>query len=164
MNRPLRALGITAIFALACPLMMAVVMLLVARALGTSIFELLSTVIEPGALQSIAQFAMVLLAFFAVVAAIPPSLLAGLIFAICAVYAGLNTLWMAWLSAAAAIAIFLLLGASYVPPESSALMLPSVQSPEQAASTFGLLGALAIVPVSLCWWFARPLHRDRITP
>jgi hypothetical protein len=41
-------------------------------------------------------------------------------------------------------------------------MLPSVRSASQALALFVMLAGLAVVPTSLCWWLAKPLHRASI--
>jgi hypothetical protein len=48
------------------------------------------------------------------------------------------------------------------PSESSAVILPGVRSLTQALSLSALLAGIAVIPASLCWWFARPLHRGNV--
>jgi hypothetical protein len=89
--------------------------------------------------------------------------IAGGIFAVVAVYAGLNAIWMAWLAVAVAIAGVIALGVVFIPDESSAVILPSARSAGEALSLFAVLAVLALLPASLCWWFAKPLHRAGIS-
>jgi hypothetical protein len=103
-----------------------------------------------------------LLAFVAALAALLPSLGAGVVFALSAVYAGQNAIWMAWFAAAVGIAGFIGLGMFVQPSESSAVILPGVRSFTQALSLSVLLACIAVIPASLCWWFARPLHRGNV--
>ena len=71
---------------------------------------------------------------------------------------------MAWLAAAVAIAGVVSGGMFFIPSESSAVILPSVGSASQALPLFAmLLAALAVVPTSLCWWLAKPLHRATVS-
>jgi hypothetical protein len=95
-------------------------------------------------------------------AAFLPSVAAGLIFALAAVYGGINMIWMAWLAAAIAIAGFVVLGMFVMPSESSAVILLDVRSARAALTLSTMLAVLAIVPTSLCWWLAKPLHRGSI--
>jgi hypothetical protein len=69
---------------------------------------------------------------------------------------------MAWLAAAAGIAGVILLGHFVIPGESSAVILPSVQSADQSLRLSAILIVLAIAPATLCWWLSRPLHRASI--
>jgi hypothetical protein len=69
---------------------------------------------------------------------------------------------MAWLAAAAGIAGVILLGHFVIPGESSAVILPSVQSADQSLRLFAILAVLAILPATLCWWLSKPLHRASI--
>jgi hypothetical protein len=104
----------------------------------------------------------VLLALATMLAAFLPSVAAGLIFALAAVYGGVNRIWMAWLAASVAVAGFVAFGIFVVPAESSALILPDVRSLRQALNLSALLAVLAVIPTSLCWWLAKPLHRASI--
>jgi uncharacterized protein YqfA (UPF0365 family) len=104
-----------------------------------------------------------LLALVTALAAFLPSVAAGLIFALAAVYGGINMIWMAWLAAAIAVAGFVVLGMFIAPSEPSAVILPDVRSGRAALALSAMLAVLAIVPASLCWWLAKPLHRGSIT-
>jgi hypothetical protein len=70
---------------------------------------------------------------------------------------------MAWLAVAVAIAGVIALGVVFIPDESSAVILPSARSAGEALSLFAVLAVLALLPASLCWWFAKPLHRAGIS-
>lgn len=159
-----RAIGVVAIFSIVGALAMAAVVALVVVALGAPIVELVFAVVDLDALCGVLSIAVWLLAFVVVIATVLPAMAAGLVFAMAAIYAVLNPIWMAWLAAAVAIAAVVLLGAFIEPTESSAVMLPSTRSLPQALSLSVLLAALAIGPASLCWWLARPLHRARLAP
>jgi len=67
------------------------------------------------------------------------------------------------LAAAVAIAGVVSGGMFFIPSESSAVILPSVGSASQALPLFGMLATLAVVPTSLCWWLAKPLHRATVS-
>ncbi len=162
-RRVLRFLGIVAIFTIAGPLTVAVIVSLLVVALGAPLLQLLLAVADLDALRSVASFAAWLLAAVAILASFLPSVAAGVIFAWTAVYADINAIWMAWLAAGVAAAGFIVFGMFVHPSESSALILPSVQSPAQALSLFSVLGVLAFLAASLCWWLARPLHRVKHT-
>jgi hypothetical protein len=53
-------------------------------------------------------------------------------------------------------------GMFVVPSESSAVILPEVQSARAGLTLSVMLAVVAIVPTSLCWWLAKPLHRGSI--
>lgn len=162
-KRILRFIGIVAIFTVVGPLSVAAIVSLLVIVLGAPLLQLLLAIADLDALRSVASFAAWLLAAVAVLASFLPSVAAGIIFAWTAVYAGLNPIWMAWLAAGIAAAGFIVFGMFIHPSESSALILPSVQSPAQALSLFSMLGVLAFVAASVCWWLARPLHRVKHT-
>ena len=82
--------------------------------------------------------------------------------ALAAVCTSLSAVWMAWCAAAVAIAAIILIGALYVPEESSAVLLPNLQGAEQMFRAFLALNVLALLPTTVCWWLAGPLHRARI--
>ncbi len=73
-------------------------------------------------------------------------------------------IWMAWLATAIAVAGFIAFGVFVAPSESSAVILPDVKSVRQALTLSAVLGALAIIPASLCWWLAKPLHHASLRP
>jgi hypothetical protein len=157
-----RWIGVVLIFSVAGPLAFAALVTLMAVALGAPLLQMLLVFVDLGALRSFISVAVGLLAFAAVLASFPPAAVAGLIFASAAVYAGTNAIWMAWAAAAVAIAGVIVLGVFVVPAESSAVILPGVPSARQALTLFVMLAALAALPITLCWWLAKPLHRASI--
>jgi hypothetical protein len=157
-----RVLGIVAIFAVVGPLTLAALVSLIVIALGAPLLQLLFAMVDLGALQNVISTAVWLLAFVVLIATFLPSAATGLFFALAAIYGGTNGIWTAWLCAAAAIAATVLLGANIRPSESSAVILPSVESLPQALSLSATLAALAVLPTSLCWWLAKPLHRASV--
>jgi hypothetical protein len=164
LKRAVKFLGIVAIFTVIGPLTIAAIVSLVIFLLGAPLLQLLLAVADLDILRTVASFAAWLLAAVAILAAFLPSVAAGIIFAWSAIYAGLSAIWMAWLAAGIAVAGFVTFGMFIHPSESSALILPSVQSPAKALSLFSILGVLAFLAASFCWWLARPLHRVKHTP
>lgn len=164
LKRAARFLGIVAIFTIVGPLTIAAIVSLLIVTLGAPLLQLLLAIADLDALRTIASFAAWLLAAVAILASFLPSVAAGTIFAWTAVYADINAIWMAWLAAGIAAAGFIVFGMFIHPSESSALILPSVQSPAQALSLFSMLAVLAFLAASFCWWLARPLHRVKHTP
>ena len=157
-----RAIGIVLIFSIAGPLTTAALVSLIVVGLGAALLQMFLALLELDALRTMVSVAVVLLALATMLASFLPSVAAGLIFALAAVYGGTNMIWMAWLAAAIAIAGFVVFGMFLVPAESSAVILPDVRSPQQALTLSAMLAVLAIVPANLCWWLARPLHRASI--
>ena len=157
-----RWIGIVLIFSVVGPLTFAALVALIAIALGAPFLQLLLVFVDLGALRTVISVAVWLLAGAAVLASCPPSAVAGLIFASAAVYAGQNAVWMAWAAAAMAIAGVIVLGVFAIPAESSAVILPGVQSARQALTLFAMLAILAVLPTTLCWWLAKPLHRASV--
>jgi hypothetical protein len=157
-----RIIAIVAIFSIAGPLAFAALILLIVLGVGTPFLELLREFANPGNVSTLVSVAVWVLTFGAMLAAFPPSVMAGAIFALAAVCAGLNAVWMAWCAAAVAIAAIILIGTVYVPDESSAVLLPNLQGAEQMLRAFAGLNLLALLPTTFCWWLARPLHRARI--
>jgi hypothetical protein len=157
-----RTIAITAIFSVAGPLAFAALMLLIVLGVGTPFFELLRDFANLGEVSTLVSVAVWVLTFGSMLAAFPPSVITGAIFALAAVGAGLSAVWMAWCAAAVAIAAIILIGTVYVPGESSAVLLPNLQGAEQMFRAFLALNMLALLPTTLCWWLARPLHRARI--
>lgn len=154
-----RWIGIVMIFSVVGPLAVAALIALIVIALGAPFLQLLLVFVDLGALRTVISVAVSLLAVAAVLASSPPSAVAGLIFASAAVYAGKNTVWMAWIAAAIAIIGLIVLGGFVIPAESSAVILPGVQWARQALTLFVMLAAVAVLPATLCWWLAKPLHR-----
>jgi hypothetical protein len=157
-----RIIAIVAIFAVAGPLAFAALILLIVFGVGTPFLELLFEFANPGNVSTLVSVAVWVLTFGAMLAAFPPSVMTGAIFALAAVCAGLSAVWMAWCAVAVAIAAIILIGAVYVPDESSAVLLPNLHGAEQMLRAFAGLDLLALLPTTFCWWLARPLHRARI--
>jgi hypothetical protein len=154
-----RPIGIVLIFSIIGPLSIVALISLIVFALGAPFLQLLLAFVDLGALGTVVSVAALLLGVATVLASFPPSAVAGIIFALAAVYGGINAIWMAWIAAAIAIAGVVVLGDFVIPAESSAVILPSVRSALQALALFAMLAALAILPTTLCWWLAKPLHR-----
>jgi hypothetical protein len=164
LQRLVRAIGIVLIFSVVGPLTMAALTSLIAVAFGAVLLQMFLALIELDAMRTMVSVAVWLLALVTVLASLLPSIVAGLIFALAAVYAGINMIWMAWLAAAIAVAGFVAFGTFVVPSESSAVILPDVRSVRQAMTLSAMLGLLSVVPAGLCWWLAKPLHRASIVP
>ena len=154
-----RAIGIVLIFSVVGPLTIAALISLIVAGLGAALLQMFLALLELEALRTMVSIAIVLLALATVLASFLPSVAAGLIFALAAVYGGINMIWMAWLAAAIAVASFVIFGMFVVPSESSAVILPDVRSARQALMLSAILAVLAVIPASLCWWLAKPLHR-----
>jgi hypothetical protein len=157
-----RIIAIVAIFAVAGPLAFAALILLIVLGVGTPFLELLLEFANPGNVSTLVSVAVWVLTFGAMLAAFPPSVMTGAIFALAAVCAGLSAVWAAWCTVAVSIAAIILIGTVYVPDESSAVLLPNLQGAEQMLRAFAGLNLLALLPTTFCWWLARPLHRARI--
>jgi len=157
-----RAIGIVLILSIAGPLATAALISLIVVGLGAALLQLFLALLELEALRAVISVAVGLLAFVTMLASFLPSVAAGLIFALAAVYGGINMIWMAWLAAAIAVAGLVVFGIFVVPSESSAVILPDVRSARQALTLTAILTVLAVIPASLCWWLAKPLHRARI--
>jgi hypothetical protein len=155
-------IGISVIFSIVGPLAFAALVLAIVASFGAPLTQLFATLAGHDLVSTIVSVALWVLTIAAWLAAIPPSAMAGLIFAFAAVCADLNRIWMAWLAAAAGIAGVILLGHFVIPGESSAVILPSVQSADQSLRLSAILIVLAIAPATLCWWLSRPLHRASI--
>ncbi|MES2750909.1 MAG: hypothetical protein V4661_06015 [Pseudomonadota bacterium] len=164
LKRFARFLGIVAIFTIAGPLTIAAIVSLLVISLGAPLLQLLLAIADLDALRTVASFAAWLLAAVAILASFLPSVAAGIIFAWTAIYAHINAIWMAWIAALIAVIGFVIFGMFIRPTESSALILPSVQSWSQALSLSVMLGVLAFLAASFCWWLARPLHRVKHRP
>ena len=96
-----RAIGIVLIFSIAGPLITAALISLIVVGLGAALLQLFLALLELEALRTVISVAVGLLAFVTMLASFLPSVAAGLIFALAAVYGGINMIWMAWLAAAA---------------------------------------------------------------
>ena len=162
LGRLARMIGIVAIFSILGPLAFSALTLLIVAVFGAPLVELMLAFVNLEALRSIISLAMWLVAVASALAAFPPSALTGLIFALAAVGAGINAFWTAWLAAAVAVAGIIVLGLYIVPQDASAVILPRSQTAGQALALFVTLTVLAIPPVTLCWWLAKPLSRATI--
>jgi hypothetical protein len=157
-----RAIGIVLIFSIAGPLTLAALVSLLVVMFGAALLQMFLALLELEALRTMVSVAVALLAIATMLAAFLPSVAAGLLFALAAVYGGINMIWMAWLAAAITVAGFVAFGIFMVSPESSAVILPDVRSVRQALTLSAVLTVLAVIPTSLCWWLAKPLHRASI--
>ena len=129
---------------------------------GSGKRALASDLANLGGVSTLVSVAAWVLTFGSMLAAFPPSVITGAMFALAAVCTGLSAVWMAWCAAAVAIAAIILIGTVYVPGESSAVLLPNLQGAEQVFRAFLALNVLASLPTTLCWWLAKPLRRARI--
>jgi hypothetical protein len=154
-----RVAGIVVIFSVVGPLTIAALVSVTVTTLGAAVLQMFLALLDLEALRTLISIAIVLLAIATVLASFLPAVAAGLIFALAAVYADLNMIWMAWLAAAVAAAGFVAFGMFVVPSETSAVILPSVRSAPEALKLSAMLALVAVIPASLCWWLAKPLHR-----
>ena len=157
-----RAIGIIVIFSIAGPLAFAALILSIVAGFGAPLLQISLAVVNLDWLNTVISVALWLLVMATLLASFPPSAMAGCIFAVVAVYAGVNAVWMAWLAVALAIIGVIVLGLFIIPDESSAVILPSARSAGQSLSLFAVLAVLAMLPTTLCWWLAKPLHRASI--
>jgi hypothetical protein len=157
-----RAIGIVLIFSIMGPLAFAALILSIVAGFGAPLLQMSLAVVSLDWLNTVISVALWLLVMATLLASFPPSAVAGCIFAIVAVYAGVNAIWMAWLAVALAIIGVIALGFFVIPDESSAVILPSARSAGETFALFGVLAVLAVLPTTLCWWLTRPLHRASI--
>ena len=157
-----RVIGIVLIFSIVGSLAFATLILLIVAGFSAPLLQIALDLVNLGALGTVVSVALWLLVVATWLASFPPSVVAGCIFAMVAVYAGVNAVWMAWLAVALAIIGVIVLGIFIIPDESSAVILPSARSAAETLSLFAVLAVLAIVPTTLCWWLAKPLHRASI--
>jgi hypothetical protein len=157
-----RAIGIVLIFSVVGPLAFATLILLIVAGFGAPLLQIALASFDLGGLSTIVSVALWLLVMATLLASFPPSAVAGCIFAVAAVYAGINAVWMAWLAVALAIIGVIMLGIFIIPDESSAVILPSARSASETLSLFAVLAILAVLPTTLCWWLTKPLHRASI--
>jgi len=150
------------IFSVVGPLALAALISLIVVALGVPLLQAILVFVNLETMRTLLSVAAWLLAIASILAALLPSVAAGLIFALAVVYAQVDTVWMAWLAAAAAIVGFVGFGMFVIPAESSALILPTVGSARQGVELAAMLGVLALMPATLCWWLTKPLHRASI--
>ena len=158
-----RIIGITVIFSILGPIAFAALVLAIVASFGAPLTQLLAAFAAHDLISTVVSVALWVLGIVSLLAAIPPSAMAGLIFGFAAVGLGLNTVSMAWLAGAAGVAAVILLGNFVIPGESSAVILPGAHDAAESFRLFLLLGALALLPVTLCWWLSRPLHRASIS-
>jgi hypothetical protein len=154
-----RGLGIVAIFAMVGPLVVAALFGIFVLVIGIQMVQLMLEFFQLEALRPLLSIAFALLLFFALVAAVPASAIAGATFAIAAIYFGLNSLWTALAVAGLMAAGVVILGFFVSPSDDSALFLPSLQGVRQGFWLVLFLFIPAAIAASLCWLFSRPLHR-----
>ena len=157
-----RMIGIVLIFSIVGPLAFATLILLIVAGFSAPLLQMSLDLVNLGALGTVVSVALWLLVVATWLASFPPSVAAGCIFALVAVYAGVNAVWMAWLAVAVAIMGVIVLGIFIIPDQSSAVILPSARSASETLSLFAVLAVLALLPTTLCWWLAKPLHRASI--
>ena len=93
-----RAIGIVVIFSVVGPLAFATLILLIVAGFGAPLLQIALASFDLGGLSTIVSVALWLLVMATLLASFPPSAVAGCIFAVAAVYAGINAVWMAWLA------------------------------------------------------------------
>ena len=157
-----RMIGIVLIFSIVGPLAFATLILLIVAGFSAPLLQMSLDLVNLGALGTVVSVALWLLVVATWLASFPPSVVAGCIFALVAVYAGINAVWMAWLAVAVAIIGVIVLGIFIIPDQSSAVILPGARSASETLSLFAVLAVLALLPTTLCWWLAKPLHRASI--
>ena len=157
-----RMIGIVLIFSIVGPLAFATLILLIVAGFSAPLLQMSLDLVNLGALGTVVSVALWLLVVATWLASFTPSVVAGCIFALVAVYAGINAVWMAWLAVAVAIIGVIVLGIFIIPDQSSAVILPSARSASETLSLFAVLAVLALLPTTLCWWLAKPLHRASI--
>jgi hypothetical protein len=157
-----RMIGIVLIFSIVGPLAFATLILLIVAGFSAPLLQMSLDLVNLGALGTVVSVALWLLVVATWLASFPPSVVAGCIFALVAVYAGINAVWMAWLAVAVAIIGVIVLGIFIIPDQSSAVILPGVRSASETLSLFAVLAVLAMLPTTLSWWLAKPLHRASI--
>jgi hypothetical protein len=157
-----RWIGVVTIFSIVGPLAFAMLILLIVAGFGVPLLQIALGLVDLGALGTVISVALWLLVMASLLASFPPSVVAGCVFASVAVFAGMNSIWMAWLAMAVALVGVIVLGILFVPDESSAVILPGARSAGETLALFAVLAALATLPTLLCWWLAKPLHRASI--
>ena len=154
-----RGIGIVVIFAMIAPLIITALFGAVILALGLEMVRLLLSLFGLESFGPLLKIAFLVLLFFAFVATVPASILAGVFFAIAALYFGKASLWAALIVTAAMAAGVVLLGFFVSPSENSPVFLPSVEGLRQGASLALFLFIPGAIAASLCWLISRPLHR-----
>ena len=158
-GRVMRSVGIVAIFAVIAPLIITALFGAFILALGLELVRLLLSLFGLESFGPLLRIAFVVLLFFAFAATVPASMLAGICFAIAALYFGRNSLWAALIVTGAMAAGVVLLGFFVSPSENSPLFLPSVDGLRQGVSLALFLFIPGAIAASLCWLISRPLHR-----
>jgi hypothetical protein len=154
-----RSLGIVAVFTILGPIVVAAFLLLVVLVAGVPLLQLILLMADLETLRPWLSIAVFLLVMFSLVAAVPPAFITGLAFAVASVYFGANSIWIA-VAAAALVGIGMVAVGFFVsPPESSALLVPSVQGLRQGLALSVFLVVPAALAASLCWLATRKLHR-----
>jgi hypothetical protein len=159
LGRLARGLGIVAIFSIVGPLVVTALFMTFVLVIGVPLIQILLSFVELDALRNWLSIGLFILFFFAFVAAIPASAATGFVFAIVAVYAGMNSLWTALV--VVGIMVIGVVGLSFFvsPSENSPLILPSLQGARQGFWLALFLSVPAAIAASLCWLCSRPLHR-----
>jgi hypothetical protein len=158
-GRLARSLGIVAIFAIVGPLAATAVFGVFVLVVGIPMLQVMLDLFELETIRGWLSVAVFLLIFFTLAAAVLPSIIAGAVFAIAAVYCGMNSLWTALVVTGCMVIGVVALGFFVSPSESSPLLLPSVKGLRQGAFLALFLSIPAAIAASLCWLFSRPLHR-----
>jgi len=158
-GRLARSMGVVVIFTMVGPLAVAALFGIFVLVIGIEMVQLMLEFFELEALRAWLSIAFTLLLFFALVAAVPASAIAGVTFAVAAIYFGMNSLWTALAVAGLMTAGVVILGFFVSPSENSALFLPSLQGMRQGFWLALFLFVPAAIAASVCWMFSRPLHR-----
>jgi hypothetical protein len=158
-KRVARFFSIVAIFALVGPLAVTTVFALFLLVIGVPALQLMLEFFQLETLRGWLSIAVFLLIFFSLFAAVTPSILAGIVFAIASLYCGWNSLWVALAIVGCMVLFVVGLGLFVSPTESSPLLLPNAQGLRQGAVLAPFLPVPAAIAASLCWLFSRPLHR-----
>jgi hypothetical protein len=159
-KRLARSLGVVAIFAIVGPLAVTAVFGAFVLVVGIPMLQVMLDVVELETIRNWLSVAVFLLIFFALAATVLPSVFAGVVFAIVAVYCGMNSLWVALAIVGLMVLGVVALGFIISPSESSPLLLPSVKGLRQGAFLALFLAIPAAIAACLCWLFSRPLHRQ----
>jgi hypothetical protein len=158
-RRLARSLGIVVIFTIVGPLVVTAVFGFFVLLIGVPMLQIILELVELETLRAWLSVAVFLLIFFALAAAVTPSIIAGIAFAIASIYCGMNSLWVALAIVGSLVLGVVALGFFVSPTESSPLLLPSVKGLRQGAFLALFLSIPAAIAASLCWLFSRPLYR-----
>jgi hypothetical protein len=159
LKRVSRFLGIVAIFALVGPLAVTAMSTLFLLVVGVPLLGPMLEFFELQSLRGWLSITIFLLVFFSLFAAVTPSILAGILFALASVYGGMNSVWVALAIVGCMVLFVVALGFFVSPSESSPMLLPSVKGLRQGAALALFLSIPGAIAASLCWLFSRPLHR-----